>query len=382
MRHITLWGVGWRRRKRESGLAERDLDQLSALIGQLVTLRQYGLNITGHPTVYALRSLIADTVAQLPLVALRGTTRVDQPSILRSPDPMEPRRATLEKIVNSLTAHGNAYLYVYNYDADGFPLAVRVLQPQSVVPVIDPERPERIESWIVNGRPAPGRNVKHIPLQLDPGPLGTSPLSACADAFATATGMWTFASSYWEDGGIPPYALKHPRRLTAEQADEFVNAWIEARRTRRPGVLSDGIELEQYQLPTAADAMLLDGLNYLDAAIARAFLCPPSIVNVLSQSSLTYATTTDEMRRWLALALYPGYLARIEAAFSQFLPRGQVAVFDTSNVLRADYAKRVDTGAAAVAAGLITAEEWRAQEGLPPLPNNDPATFSPTVEGI
>jgi phage portal protein BeeE len=120
----------------------------------------------------------------------------------------------------------------------------------------------------------------------------------------------------------------------------------------------------------------------MDAAIARSFLVPPSIVNVLAQSSLTYSTTAEETRRWLALALYPGYLARIEAAFSDFTPRGQVCVFDTSNLLRTDYSARVTTGGAAVAAGLITPEEWRAQEGLPPLPNASPVTLSPTVEGI
>jgi len=176
--------------------------------------------------------------------------------------------------------------------------------------------------------------------------------------------------------------LKHPRRLTAQQADEFLDQWIEARRRRRPAVLSDGLTLEQYQAPNASDALLLDGMHYFDASIARAFLCPPSIVNVMAQSSLTYATTTDELRRWLALALYPGYLSRIEAAFSDFTPRGQVAVFDTSNILRADYARRVETGAAAVSAGLLTVNEWRAQEGLPAVPDPEPATLSPTVEGI
>src|SRR5262249_8036620 len=154
------------------------------------------------------------------------------------------------------------------------------------------------------------------------------------------------------------------RRLTAEQADEFLTQWIDARRKRRPAVLYDGLALETYTSPSAADALLVDGLNYFDAALARAFLVPPSIVNVASQSSLTYATTTDELRRFLALALSPAYLARIEAAFSDFSPRGQQAVFDTSNLLRADYARRVDTGVAATAAGLISPEEWRAQEGL------------------
>ena len=376
-----MWG---RRRQVDDELSRRELDQLSTIIGNLVALRESGLSLTGHPTVYALRSLIADTVAMLPMVALRGTTRVDpQPSLLRRPDPAEPRRTTLEKLVNSMTRTGDAFLYVYDYDSDGQPLAVRVLDPSRVVALVDYEADTpRVQSWEVSGRPVPLRRIKHIPLTLDPGPLGTSPLKACVDAFATLGGLWTFAASFWEDGGTPPYALKHPRRLTALQADEFLSQWIDARRKRRPAVLSDGLALEQYTTPSAADALLLDGLQYFDAALARAFLCPPSLVNVLSQSSLTYATTTDEMRRWLALALYPGYLARIEAAFTDLTPRGQQVVFDTSNLLRTDYAARVATGTQATGAGLLTVDEWRAQEGLPPLPNTDAVPLSPTVEGI
>jgi HK97 family phage portal protein len=375
-----MWGR--RRRDEDRALAVRELDQLSSMIGNLVSLRDGSLPITAHPTVYGLRSLIADTVSMLPMVSLRGTERLEpQPSILRRPDPAEPRRATLEKIVNSLTRTGNAFLYVYDYDRDGFPLAVRVINPARVTAVLDPDA-TRVAQWQINGQPVPANRIKHIPLMLDPGPLGTSPLVACRDAFATLTMLWGFASSYWEDGGVPPYAIKHPRRLTAEQADEFATQWLEARRRRRPALLSDGLALETYPSPSASDALLLDGLNYFDAAIARAFLCPPSIVNVLSQSSLTYATTTDELRRWLALSLSPSYLARIEAAFSDFTPRGQVAVFDTSNLLRTDYSARVATGTAAVGAGLITVDEWRAQEGLPALPTGIPVSISPTVEGI
>lgn len=354
------------------------------MIGALVAMRDGTTRIESHPTVYGLRSLIGDTVAMLPMVAVRGpgNERLEpQPSILTRPDAAEPRRLTLEKLTNSLTRWGNAFLYVYDRDAAGFPLNVRALHPAHVTAVLDNDQ-TRVESWLYQGRPLSARQVKHIPLMIDPGPLGTSPLVACRDAFLSLNGLWGFAASYWVDGGTPPYALKHPKRLTAEQAYDFITQWTDARRARRPAVLSDGLALETYSTPSASDALLIDGLNYMDAAIARAFLVPPSMVNVLSQSSLTYATTTDETRRWLASSLYPGYLSRLEAAFSDFTPRGTHVVFDTSNLLRTDYAARVNTGANAVAAGLITPEEWRAQEGLPPLPNPSPMSISPTVEGI
>jgi phage portal protein BeeE len=126
----------------------------------------------------------------------------------------------------------------------------------------------------------------------------------------------------------------------------------------------------------------LDAVNYLDAMTARVLQIPPSLLNVVSQSSLTYATTSDEFRRWLQLGLYPGPLERIEAAMTDLLPRGQVALFDTSNLVRMDQAGRVATYGAALDAGIYTVAEVRALEGLPVIPDPVPQPVTPNVEGL
>lgn len=158
--------------------------------------------------------------------------------------------------------------------------------------------------------------------------------------------------------------------------------WEAARAKRRPAFLSGGVELETYNPTSAADALLLDAVNYLDAVAARVMLIPPSLLNVEAHSSLTYSTTLDELRRWLTLSLMPGYLARIEAAFTDLLPRGQEATFDTSALLRMDFANRVATYSASIAAGIHTTQEVRALEGLPAVPDAQPVPIDMNVEGI
>jgi hypothetical protein len=76
------------------------------------------------------------------------------------------------------------------------------------------------------------------------------------------------------------------------------------------------------------------------------------------------------------------FLARIEAAFTDMLARGSTAVFDTSNLTRMDFAGRIDAYAESIGAGIHTAAEVRALEGLPPTPDRTPVPIQPNVEGL
>lgn len=335
-------------------------------------------------TVVAGRRLIADTAAMLPLVASREATNeriTPTPTILRRPDPAEPRRATIEKLCNSLTRHGNAWLAIIARDTAGQPLAVRVLDPARVAWQLD-DTGERLAAVWYNGRDVPLSEVRLIPFAADQGPIGSSPLREIGDTLGAMVGVLSWAASYYADGGPVPYALRHPTALPPDTASKLLDQWLEARRSRRPALLSGSWSIEQFDLPSASDALMVDALDYLDAAIGRALLIPPSLLNLRTLSSLTYATSVAETQRWLTLGLYPGYLNRIEAAFSDLLPRGTQALFDTSNLLRTNQAERIATLAQSIAAGIHTPDEARVLEGLPSERDSDLVPIAPNVEGI
>src|SRR5215475_5659979 len=83
-------------------------------------------------------------------------------------------------------------------------------------------------------------------------------------------------------------------------------------------------------MPTAADALLLDRLAYIDQSVGRIYGITPTLLNLRAETgSLTYSNAVDEVRRWLSLSAYPTWLARVEDALTQMLPAGQQALFDT-----------------------------------------------------
>ena len=356
--------------------------QISAYIAD----RLEDLDVWQLPTVVAGRQLTADVVATMPLVAVRGAERVDPtPPLLRRPDPREPLRLTLERMVNQLSRHGVVFWRIYENGSDTYPLAIRVLDRSRVNYELSNTGDEVTAVWVDGIRVPDLRTIRYLSFVNDGlSPIGTAPLLEVRAALEQLIAVYRFSSTYYDTtAAVPPYAIKHPTRQTATQAQEFMNQWAAARAERRPAFLSGGVDLQTFDPQSAADALLLDAIEYLDAVAARSQQIPPSLLNVASLSgSLTYATTQDEMRRWLQLALYPGYLSRIAAAFTDMLPRGTDAVFDTSNLVRMDQAGRISLYAASIAAGIHTPEEARALEGLPAAPAAVPVPVSPNVEGL
>lgn len=368
--------MGWWSRRQHPTSAP-----IETQIAEIVADRLECLDVWSLPTVVAGRTLTADVVATMPIVATAGTTRITPtPPVLKRPDPREPYRTTIEKIVNQLSRHGICWYRIFNTGADGWPLAIRIVDRPRVAWQLSNTSDEVTNVWI-DGIETDLRTVKYISFRNDPGPIGTAPLMDVIDALDQLVEVYRYQATYYRNPA-PPYALKHEQRYTKDQSDAFMTQWMASRELGRPGFLSGGIELEQYSPVSAADAMLLQAVDYLDAVAARVQLIPPSLLNVMAHSSLTYATTLDELRRWLQLTLYPGYLARIEASFSDLLPRGQTAVFDTSQLLRMDFAARIQTYAQSIAAGIHSTQEVRALEGLPAAPAAQPEPVAPNVEGL
>ena len=334
------------------------------------------------PIVVACRDLLADTVAQLPLVAYRGSTPVPrQPPMLTRPDPAEPRWQSLAHLVHQMTGHGYAWLMPIGFLADGYPAAVRVLDAATVAAEFDPSG--RIETvWYEGTRYEPGRDgIVWSPYRVTArGTLGTSPLGDCWRAVEYLAALWQMAGSFWE-AGFPSLAIVIEQALNATQRkeikDETIAAW---RRRHEPSVFDRNARLEPVG-SNAVDSQLVESIAVANQEIARAFGMAPSLVNVAGGDSLTYSTTEQEFARWLKLGL-GGWTMRIGAAFSEFTPYGVDVRCDTSALLATDVATRLDYYDRLHALGVLEAGDIAAAEGLsiphrPAVPADGVPALSP-----
>jgi len=325
------------------------------------------------PIVVAARQLVADTVGSFTLESVDSNGRptpVNAP-ITERPNPTEPSSDTFERVVNQMTRHGTAALRVMAWtteEAPRSPLAVEVIDWPRISYQLD-STGSVITNIAVDGRDVERASMILIPFVLDGGsPVGASPLTLIHDALENLNTAYLFASTYYSAGAVPPYALITPTRLAKDKAQALLDAWRTARENSRPAVLSGNLTLETFTPQSAADALVLDAINYFDATVARVMQVPSSILNAEAiGGSLSYSTTRDEFRRWLAVGLNTGYLHRIEAAFSDMLPRGISAQFDTSTLTRLEEPERHQLARDDRAAGLLTVNEARDLIGYPPL---------------
>lgn len=352
------------------------LGQLEQVIARAVDTRLTGDDLTPYelPVVVAARDLVANTVAQLPLVTYRnGLPLAPQPSVTVRPDPFEPRWLTMHRFVNSLTRTGYVWLIPTAWDGAGWPLAAQVVDGSDAAGTFDPSGHRLTDVYWQGRRLAPYDEAIWCPWRVDhAGQLGTAPLTSCWRAVEYLAALWQMAGSFWE-AGFPSMALVIEQALSATQRRETKTALLDSfRRRHEPAVVDRGGQLVPMG-SNAVDSQLVESIETANVEVARVFGIVPSLVNVRSSDSLTYSTTEGELSRWLKLGLGQ-YLARIEGAFTDLRPAGQTVRADTSELLRTDLAARY----AAYSTGLgrwLTVAEVRHAEALPPLSARDLAAL-------
>jgi HK97 family phage portal protein len=360
------------------------LDPVEQFIAAAVGARMAGdaFDPYGMPVVVAARGLIADTLAQLPLVTIRGRRPLPvQPQLTVRPNRLEPRWLTFHRAANNLTRYGYVWFRVTDWDAAGRATAVRCIDALDATADWDPVTGELDTVWQNGDELVPGLEIVWVPYNVERrASYGEPPLGQCAQAVQYLGQLWTMAGSFWE-AGYPSLVVSVKQRLGPGQATAIKQQLIASMAGRHePGVVDqDGTIAPIGASPL--ESQLVESFAVANAEMARAFRMPPSLVNVAAGDSLTYATTEGEFRRWLATGLSP-YLSRIEAAFDDLTPAGQRTRFDTTELLRSEFTTRVQAYSTVLSgAAWMTVDEVRDLEGLDPMttdPAADPAPMTLT----
>jgi hypothetical protein len=302
------------------------------------------------PITQGLVQLHADLVSSLELNAYDVRTNRpvnDQPMVIVQPDPREDREDTLHKIVQGLWWGGNAPVSVGRAAKPGYS-TIRVLNPTVVGYEPDPFDSTWLRHWYVDGRPLELDAIHNWKINDDPrrGPLGHSPFQRARTALDVYTWAYRYLIDYFAQGGNPSLVLRSKTRLSPApvpgdaqgrtEAQIAQDDWVNSRQLYRPAVLDDQWSLEAGPPPQDLEQTIAV-LQFMGAQAAQLVNVPPSIANVLSQGSLTYSTTADELRRWLLLQLGPTWLKRIERGFTRLIgdPRLE-ARFEQDSLTRFD----------------------------------------------
>lgn len=210
---------------------------------------------------------------------------------------------------------------------------------------------------------------------------GASTLSICAATFGGALAADRAANSVFANSARPSGVLSTEERLLREQREELETAlrqkFVGSINSGRPMLLDGGLKWQALTIDPV-DAQMLESRKFSGEEICRIFGVPPAMVGYGDKASNWGTGKEVDVLGFVKFSLRKR-LRRIEQALmKQLLTRAErqagVSIeFNIEGLLRGDSAGRAAFYQIMVRLGVMTRNEARALENLPPIPGGDVA---------
>lgn len=342
-------------------------------------------------TVWACVRLISETVATLPLMLYRTdsndarTVAADDPLyglIHSTPNADNTAVEFWEGMVLSLCLWGNAYA---RKDLLGGRLvSLTPLQADSMVVARGSSGALEYRYTDSKGRKTYREDqILHVRGFGGSGDMGLSPVSFARQSIGAAMSTDQLTGSMFANGARPSGILTVENNgvLTPEQRQQFqeniVAPFIGSEKAGGIMVLEAGVKFQPVTM-TPEDSQFLQTREFQVEEICRWYRVPPFMVGHTQKSTSWGTGLEQQLIAFLTFSLKP-YLTRIEQAISRslILPEQRAILkpeFKVEGLLRTDSAARSAFYAIMVSNGIMTRNEVRRLENLPPLPGGDELT--------
>jgi len=349
----------------------------------------------GLSATWACVQLIAGTIASLPVMVYRtdasGIRRVakDHPLYFvlhDSPNYDQTAVDFWEVMAASVELYGNAYAVIERRSSDRVINALHPIRPD-IVKVRRTEAGELEYAWHESSRRVVkrGQDVLHIRGSLGDALSGASTLSMCRTVFDDALAAENAAGSMFSNGVSPSGILstKPDVHLTQDQRAALELRLQErhqgAIRSGRPMLLDGGLTWQQLAI-NPHDAQMLESRKFSGEQVCRIFGVPPAMVGYGDKASNWGTGKEVDVLGFQKFTLRKRLKRFEQAILKQLVPlserraQGLTIEFNFEGLLRGDTASRYDAYQRAINMGLMTRNECRALENLPPVPGGDVIT--------
>lgn len=340
-------------------------------------------SILGLSAVWACTRLISETISTLPLgIYERGAVgRVkltDHPlhSVLsQAPNSHSTASVYWEAMIASMLLRGNGIsekLMIGNRL-----VGLKFLQPSRVTTRTHNGK----RQWFYTEkhgrrREIPDNRIFRIPGFTLDGHWGLSAIEYGATVFGSALAASTAANSTFANGLSPTVAFKTDRVIKKEQREDFRESMAEVSGAINAGkspILEGGMSTETIGIDPK-DAQLLESRAFSIEEVCRWFRVPPHMVGH-SQKNTSWGTGIEQQMIGFLTFTLRTWLKRIEEhiykdLFSIADKQRYYAEYSVEGLLRADSNGRADFLEKMTRSGLMTLNEGRAKENLPPKGGN------------
>ena len=310
------------------------------------------------------RNLICTSVARMPLQAItNGSPATHTSEFLNQLERGVPNFITLSWTVDSMLFHGRSFWVVTERAQDGSPAHVRFV-PESKLETKDGVLVKAFDKAV-----SPADVIRFDANNEGFLAYGAGVIREAHEIEAAAR----------EAGAspVPSVVLKGQTDLATEDVQSMLAQWSANRRKRGGSVSYVNSSVDVESMGQHAENLLIDARNVASLQVARALGLPSWAVDASAQGqSLNYQNQSSRNRE--LIDALTGFMLSIEQTLSLFMPADTEIKFDTTELLKGDTKERYDAYAVAINAGILTADEARSYENLPPLPEEQ-APMAPVV---
>lgn len=310
--------------------------------------------------VYACVSLIADSIAMLPLVLYRRLPRQSrEPAethplywlLHRRPNRWQTTYEWLQMMAAHVLLRGNAYSYIAS-DARGITDLVP-LHPDRVTAGWAPDR-----SIVYRYQPPEGpaqillqEEVHHWRGLGSDLLCGLSPIRLHAEAIGLALAAEEQGARLYSNGMQVPGAFKIPPGVKLSDAaferlrQQFAERYQGVGNAHKPVLLEDGLEWQKIGL-TGVESQFLEARQFQRAEIASIYRIPPHMIGDMEKTS-AWGTGVEQLSIGYVTYTLAPWISRIEQAMERdFIPESQQLThfikFAVGGLLRGDMKGRAE----------------------------------------
>jgi len=331
--------------------------------------------------VYACMQIISGDIAKLQP---RIRRRLDNGSkihhdmhpaarVLWHPNEYQTRVDFWGQFMASALFTGNTYAYLIR-DERGVIQSMHLLDPRKVTPLV---ADDGSVFYRIGGEPlasidaentVPARFIMHHRLLALTHPLvGLSPWVAAGVSAATGQQIQHNSSAFFANMSRPSGLITLPGRADEPTLNRLRTDWNQNfthGNQGRTAILDQGMKWEAMTM-TAADAQLIEQLRWSVEDVARVFRVP--LYMLTDASKISFKNAEQLSRNYYSQTLQyhiEALEARIDETFG--LAEDVYCEFDLSTLLRMEFDARVAAYQTAIQCGVLTINEARALEELPP----------------
>ena len=345
----------------------------------------------GVPAAFAAVRIAADGVAGMCAGVYRGDglDRIEVNTTWQArffdgqPNDQESWNSVWSQTEASLTAENNGYWWL-NYDSSMRISSVQVIDPMLVKPKLVKGQKVFDVQTSTGKQTVDSSRILHFRGTGNPGDIvAPNPCDQFAEAIGAALNRQAYENSFYENGMGQGLALIYPSDMTPSQAREYRDALGPAQGgiSNKVRVFGGGPTIQGIGI-SPRDAQFIEAMNFTVEDISRIYNVPASILGAGGGRSMSMPLSPEhELTRWLRYGLAPR-LGRIAAAINHspaFFGVGARDEFawETQNAIHGDVATEDLIAHQQIQDGRITVNEWRASEGLPPLPGGNIPLLTP-----